>query len=144
MTSLLPIIKDILPIIMPSHVHVTKSTELDVATGQTDGMVRKGAIINKSSKVCASVMTAAPHTSSAVHHHGEQDTIVYAASGHGAIISDNGTKRQELSPGDFALIPAWTEHQEVNGGEEEVTWIITRSGSEPVVVNLKGWGEGTK
>ncbi|KAL2061342.1 hypothetical protein VTL71DRAFT_7615 [Oculimacula yallundae] len=168
MTSLLPIIKDILPIIMPSKVHVTKSTELDVATGQTDGMVRKGAIIKKSNKVCASVMTASPHTSSAIHHHGEQDTIVYAASGHGgtfpsylpishpslritsltslpqAIISDNGQTRQELSPGDFALIPAWTEHQEVNDGEEEVTWIITRSGSEPVVVNLKGWGEGTK
>ncbi|CZT44559.1 uncharacterized protein RSE6_04745 [Rhynchosporium secalis] len=129
---------------MPSQVHVTKSTELDVATGQTDGMVRKGAIIKKSDKVCASVMTASPHTSSAVHHHGEQDTIVYAASGHGAIISDNGKTRQELAPGDFALIPAWTEHQEVNDGEEEVTWIITRSGSEPVVVNLKGWGEGTK
>ncbi|KAH6720765.1 RmlC-like cupin domain-containing protein [Leptodontidium sp. MPI-SDFR-AT-0119] len=91
-----------------------------------------------------SVMTALPHTSSAIHHHGEQDTIVYAASGHGAIISDNGKTRQELAPGDFALIPAWTEHQEVNDGEEEVTWIITRSGGEPVVVNLKGWGKGTK
>ena len=73
-------------------------------------------------------MVAHPHTSSAVHHHGEQDTIVYAASGHGAVISDHGKTRQELSPGDFALIPAWTEHQEVNEGDEEVTWIITRSG----------------
>ncbi|XMA11865.1 hypothetical protein WAI453_004656 [Rhynchosporium graminicola] len=58
MTSLLPIIKDILPIIMPSQVHVTKSTELDIATGQTDGMVRKGAIVKKSDKVCASVHLA--------------------------------------------------------------------------------------
>ena len=49
------------------------------------------------------------------------DTIVYAASGHGAVISDNGKTRQELAPGDFALIPAWTEHQEVNEGDEEVT-----------------------
>ncbi len=49
------------------------------------------------------------------------DTIVYAASGHGAVISDNGKTRQELLPGDFALIPAWTEHQEVNDGDEEVT-----------------------
>jgi hypothetical protein len=37
------------------------------------------------------------------------------------VISDNGKIRQELSPGDFALIPAWTEHQEVNDGDEEVT-----------------------
>ena len=89
-------------------------------------------------------MIAHPKTASAVHHHGEQgqtlpsqplsrtppfqplayfttDTIVYAASGHGAVISDNGKTRQELSPGDFALIPAWTEHQEVNDGDEEVT-----------------------
>jgi gentisate 1,2-dioxygenase len=65
---------------------------------------------------------------------------VYARSGHGAIISEGGKKRQELSPGDFALIPAWTEHQEVNDGDEEVTWIITRSGGVPEVVNLEGWG----
>jgi uncharacterized RmlC-like cupin family protein len=49
-----------------------------------------------------------------------------------------------LAPGDFALIPAWTEHQEVNDGDEEVTWIITRSGGTPVVVNLEGWGLGEK
>ena len=58
------------------------------------------------------------------------------------MISEGGRKRQDLSPGDFALIPAWTEHQEVNEGDEEVTWIISRSGGTPVVVNLKGWGEG--
>jgi len=144
MSSLIPIIKDLIPIIMPSEVQVTKSTELDSGTGQTEGMIRKGAIVNKSDKICASVMIAKPHTSSAVHHHGEQDTIVYAASGHGAVISERGKKRQELSPGDFALIPAWTEHQEVNEGEEEVTWIITRSGGSPVVVNLEGWGGGEK
>lgn len=34
------------------------------------------------------------------------DTIVYAAQGHGVIVSGpNGSKKQELSPGDFALIP---------------------------------------
>lgn len=37
------------------------------------------------------------------------------------MISDNGKTRQELTPGDFALIPAWTEHQEVNDNDEEVT-----------------------
>lgn len=35
------------------------------------------------------------------------DTIVYAVSGQGAIVSENGKKRQELAPGDFALIPAY-------------------------------------
>lgn len=49
-------------------------------------------------------------------------------------------KRQDLAPGDFALIPAFAEHQEVNDGDEEVTWIITRSGRTPVVENLDSWG----
>lgn len=52
--SFLPIIKDLLPIVMPSSVQVTKSTELDAGTGQTEGMIRKGAIVNKSDKICAS------------------------------------------------------------------------------------------
>jgi hypothetical protein len=30
----------------------------------------------------------------------------------------------------------------VNEGEEDVTWVITRSGGEPTVVNLSGWGGG--
>jgi len=129
---------------MPGEVSVTKSTELSEGTGQTEGMVRKGAIVGKSDKICGTVMIAQPHTSSAIHHHGEQDTIVYSASGHGTIItnsSSSGEKRHNLSPGDFALIPAYVEHQEVNDGEEEVVWIITRSGGTPVVVNLEGWGE---
>jgi len=49
------------------------------------------------------------------------NTIVYAASRRGAVISDNGKTSQELSPGDFALIPVCTGHQEVNGGDDEVT-----------------------
>ena len=89
-------------------------------------------------------MIAQPHTSSAVHHHGEQDTVVYAVSGRGTIVSNDGQTRQDLSLGDFALIPAWAEHQECNDGDEEVTWIITRSGGTPVVVNLEGWGGNTK
>lgn len=86
-------------------------------------------------------MLAKPHSSSAVHHHGDQDTIVYAVRGHGTVISEGGKKRQDLSPGDFALIPAYAEHQEVNDGDEEVTWVITRSGRRPVVENLDGWGK---
>ena len=85
-------------------------------------------------------MIAKPHSASDIHHHGDQDTIVYAAKGRGTVVSEGGKKRQDLAPGDFALIPAYAEHQEVNDGEEEVVWIITRSGRTPEVVNLEGWG----
>ena len=89
-------------------------------------------------------MIATPHSASAVHHHGAQDTIVYCVRGNGAVISDSGQTKQTLSPGDFALIPAYAEHQEVNEGDEQVEWIITRSGRVPEVVNLENWAENTK
>ena len=57
------------------------------------------------------MMYAEPHTASAIHHHGEMDTIVYAVRGRGALVSDGGKKRQQLDPGDWALIPAFAEHQ---------------------------------
>ena len=125
---------------MAAPVQVTKASDLDDNTGQTGGMVRKGAIVDRAS-ICASVMTAEPHSTSAVHHHGNQDTIVYCLRGKGAIVSENGQKLQSLDPGDFALIPAFVEHQEVNYGDEEVEWIITRSGRSPIVENIEGWGK---
>ncbi|KAI9762905.1 MAG: hypothetical protein M1835_007963 [Candelina submexicana] len=106
-------------------VQITRSSELDAHTGgETGGMVRQGAIVDKSDRLCAS------------------DTIVYAASGYGSVVSGpNGSKRQNLAPGDFALIPAYVEHQEVNDGDEEVRWIICRSGRMPAVKNLEGWSK---
>ena len=62
-----------------------------------------------------------------------------ALRGKGVVISNKGQTRQEVSPGDFALIPTYVEHQEVNDGDDEVEWIITRNGSRPEVINLEGW-----
>ncbi|KAI1435904.1 RmlC-like cupin [Xylaria sp. CBS 124048] len=121
-------------------VHLTKGSSLQQSGGQTNGMVRSNAIVDKCDGICATSMQAAPHTASAVHHHGAQDTIVYAVRGKGAIVSENGTKRVDLDPGDFALIPAYMEHQEVNDGDEEVVWTIVRSGRVPEVNNLTDWG----
>lgn len=69
------------------------------------------------------------------------DTIVYAVSGHGTIVSNGGKDRQEMKAGDYALIPAYAEHQEANEGDEEVVWAIFRSpGGTPIVCNLEEWG----
>ncbi|ORY19812.1 RmlC-like cupin domain-containing protein [Clohesyomyces aquaticus] len=128
---------------MPGEVQVKKGSEISAPSGaQTEGMIRMNAITDMSDQLCGTVMVAKPHTASAVHHHGEEDTIVYAAKGHGTIVSgENGSKRQELVPGDFALIPAFAEHQEVNDSDEDVVWIITRGGRNPIVQNLEGWGK---
>ncbi|KAI0169390.1 RmlC-like cupin [Hypoxylon sp. FL1284] len=156
--SLLP---DILPMIMPSEVQITKASDLEAQrVGKDAPMIRQGAVIGKSDRMCATVLIAKPHCSSAVHHHGEQETIIYAASGKGMYVTvpygnlgaffehihniyagaDEEPKRHELSAGDFAFIPPWTEHQEINQTDENVVWILIRSGPEPVVVYLTGWG----
>ena len=70
-----------------------------------------------------------------------EDTVVYCVRGRGAVVSEGGNKRQVLENGDFALIPAHAEHQEVNDGDEEVEWIITRSGRFPIVENLQTWSK---
>lgn len=49
-----------------------------------------------------------------------------------------------LSQGDFAFIPAWTEHQARNDSPTEtVIWVVIRSGGSPVEVNLTDWGGET-
>lgn len=103
-------------------------------------MTRQAALVDLCPGICATRMIAQPHTSSDIHHHGEQDTVVFAMKGKGAVISEGGRKRDEVEEGDFVLIPAWMEHQEVNDSEEEVVWAIVRSGRTPEVVNLEGWG----
>lgn len=56
-----------------------------------------------------------------------------------------GNKRQDLSPGDWAIIPAFAEHQEANDGDEEVVWVIVRGpGGSPIVENLNNWGESKR
>ncbi|KAI8623911.1 RmlC-like cupin [Xylariaceae sp. FL1651] len=121
-------------------VYHTKGSSLKLSGGQTEGMIRSNAIVDKCNGICASSMLAKPHTASAVHHHGPQDTIVYAVKGKGTVVSEGGKKRVDLDPGDYALIPAYMEHQEVNDGDDEVVWTIVRSGRVPEVFNLTGWG----
>jgi uncharacterized RmlC-like cupin family protein len=66
-------------------------------------------------------------------------------SGNGVILSqpqgDNEEpERHEFGPGDFAFIPAWTEHQAVNDADTDFHLVITRSGGQPVEVSLTDWG----
>ncbi|KAI2469838.1 RmlC-like cupin [Annulohypoxylon bovei var. microspora] len=136
MSSFFSLLPDLLPMIMPSEVQITKASDLEAQRdGKDAAMIRQGAVIGKSDRMCAS------------------ETIIYAASGKGMYViipqrfllvtssgADEEPKRHELSPGDFAFVPPWTEHQEINETGENVVWILIRSGPEPVVVYLTGWG----
>ena len=73
------------------------------------------------------------------------DTIIYAASGKGVLVTNphddvEKLQRHELSAGDFAFVPPWTEHQELNETDEDVVWVLIRSGPHPVVVYMTDWG----
>ncbi|KZL70339.1 cupin domain-containing protein [Colletotrichum tofieldiae] len=146
MASLIPLINDLLPMIIPSSVSVTKASTLRAsdATLQPGSANEADAVVGKSDKLCASVLTLNAHATSAIRHHGEQDTVVYMASGTGLLLVSPGAgqdvKRHEMSTGDFAFIPSWTEHQMLNESDQDTVWVITRSGSQPVKVGLTDWG----
>ncbi|KAI3533846.1 cupin, partial [Colletotrichum filicis] len=128
MASLIPLINDLIPMIVPSSVSVTKATTLRPpnATLNPASANEADAVVSKSDKLCAS------------------DTILYMASGIGILLVSPGAgqdvKRHELSSGDFAFIPSWTEHQLLNESDQDTVWVITRSGSQPVTVGLTDWG----
>ncbi|KAK4121960.1 RmlC-like cupin [Parathielavia appendiculata] len=154
MASLLPLIQDILPMILPASVFVRKAADIlppEPQAREAEGgspvvrVVSGHAIVDKTDKMCASVLILKPGSSSAIRHHGEQETILYTVSGKGVLLSqpkgdEVEPQRHELGPGDFAFIPAWTEHQVVNEFEEaDLHLVLIRSGSQPVEVNLTDW-----
>lgn len=93
--------------------------------------------------------------------------MIYATSGHGVLLLsppvdavkalradlkgedpaplEEIPRRLELKAGDFAFIPAWTEHQIVNehSDQGDVTWVLMRIGTAPIQVDLDGWGGAT-
>jgi hypothetical protein len=71
MASLLPLIQDILPMILPSSIHITKASEVNPPSApaeraRTEGsddatvtavgprVIHKNAVVNKTDKICAS------------------------------------------------------------------------------------------
>lgn len=133
-----------------------------------NGVSLRDAIVHKSGSLCASVLTVKPQCSTVVFHNGEQEAIVYAVSGTAVLATlpedfdevdeydDNGSTSSStaarkppatatISAGDFAFIPAWTEHQVRNEApaapeSKDVVWVVVRNAREPTVVPLQGWG----
>ena len=124
-------------------VRITHSNQLDRNTPQSAGILRLAAInsdLSSSTHICGGVMIAQPHTASSVHHHGEQETIIYVLGGSGQVRWGRyGECSETVRPGDFVFIPAHLPHQELNPSSETVTWVVIRSGPQPLVVNLPGF-----
>jgi len=79
-----------------------------------------------------------PGARTGIHHHGEQQTIAYVLSGvcevRWGARGEHGARAQA---GDFIHVPAFLPHMEINPSESEsFYWVVVRSTSTPIVVNL--------
>jgi uncharacterized RmlC-like cupin family protein len=113
-------------------------------TAQTPGSHRVAAITREHgtpSSMWGGLFTVAAGGQTAIHHHGKQDTVVYALPGTAPIREFSAPAQ----PGDFVYVPAYLPHKEINLSEDaEFTWVVVRSTPQPIVVNLpdEHWSGG--
>jgi uncharacterized RmlC-like cupin family protein len=124
-----------------STISVVHPTELSSETQQTSGSLRMAAIaaINRiASSLWAGIFVVEPSTKTGIHHHGEQDTVVYVLEGEARVRWGNvGEHSATVRAGDFLHVPSWLPHQEINPSKEHpFRWVVVRSTPEPIVVNL--------
>ena len=137
-----------------SSLHSTSATirvihpqEQSVETLQTPGSLRMSAISAEHgilSQLWAGIFVVEPSARTGIHHHGEQDTVVYVLEGEAVVRwGEAGEQSVTVRAGDFLHVPAWVPHQEVNPSKAKpFRWVVVRSTSEPIVVNLPDdyWG----
>jgi uncharacterized RmlC-like cupin family protein len=128
-----------------AKISVVRAEEMQGATAQTPGSVRMEALPGRAgvaSGLWAGTFRVEPGAGTGIHHHGEQETVVYVLEGEAEVRwGDRGESSARVRAGDFLHVPAWLVHREVNAsGTEAFRWVVVRSSAEPVVVNLP---EGT-
>jgi len=122
-------------------IRVVSPKQLDSSTAQTPGSLRLAAVHSGAgiqSPIWGGLFRVEPRARTGIHHHGEQDTIVYVLSGSSYVRwGERGEFNATAQAGDFLYVPAWLPHQEINpSGEVPFQWVVVRSTSEPIVVNL--------
>ena len=126
---------------------VVRAEELQPAARQTPGSKRLAAIPGAQgvgAGMWAGTFLVEPGARTGIHHHGEQETVVYVLEGEAEVRwGARGESSATVRAGDFLHVPAWVVHQELNASEEKpFRWVVVRSSAEPVVVNLPEdvWG----
>lgn len=122
-------------------ISVIHPAEFSRNTAQTSGATRMSAISSEQgvmSSQWGGIFVVEPLAQTGIHHHGEQETIVYVLEGEAVVRwGDNGERSTVVRPGDFLHVPARLPHQELNRSEHQpFRWVVVRSTSEPIVVNL--------
>jgi uncharacterized RmlC-like cupin family protein len=124
-----------------SAIRVVRPAELSSETQQTSGSLRMSAIAAMNgivSSLWAGIFVVEPSVKTGIHHHGEQDTVVYVLEGEAYVRWGNfGEHSVVVREGDFLHVPSWLPHQELNPSKENsFRWVVVRSTPEPIVVNL--------
>jgi len=124
-----------------SMISVVHPAGFSSETQQTPGSLRMSAIAAMNgiaSSQWAGIFVVEPSGQTGIHHHGEQDTIVYVLEGEACIRWGHfGEHSTAVGAGDFLHVPSWLPHQELNPSEEHpFRWVVVRSTPEPIVVNL--------
>jgi uncharacterized RmlC-like cupin family protein len=122
-------------------VRVVPADALDDRTAQTPGMHRAAAVGGRTgaSGLWAGTVVIEPDARTGAHHHGELESVIYVVSGRarmrwGARLEFTA----EAGPGAFIFVPPHVPHQELNASATEpLHCVVTRTGLEPVVVNLE-------
>ncbi|MCI2422923.1 cupin domain-containing protein [Saccharopolyspora sp. K220] len=127
--------------ISAKHVRIVHRQALEGDTPQTSGLVREVAFDARNpdaDHLSAFRSTVKPGAATGAHHHGDQETVLYIISGTARFRwGDRLEHFAEAGPGDFVFVPAHIVHQEINASaESETVWVVVRSGTDPIVVNL--------
>jgi uncharacterized RmlC-like cupin family protein len=122
-------------------IRIVQAQELNSETRQTPGSLRMAAISaanGVSTSLWAGTFVVEPSAKTSIHHHGQQDTVVYVLEGEALVRWGNhGEQAATVRAGDFLHVPAWLPHQELNPSTDEpFRWVVVRSTPEPIVVNL--------
>ena len=122
-------------------ISVVHPAEMSSETQQTPGSLRLSAIAAMHgivSSLWAGVFVVEPLAKTGIHHHGEQDTVVYVLEGEACVRWGNvGEHLATVRAGDFLHVPSWLPHQEINPSKaHSFRWVVVRSTPEPIVVNL--------
>ena len=124
-----------------STISVVRPNEMSNQTQQTSGSLRMSAISamnDIASSLWAGIFVVEPLVKTGIHHHGEQDTVVYVLEGEARVRwGQSGESWATVRAGDFLHVPRWLPHQEFNPSKDvPFRWVVVRSTPEPIVVNL--------
>ncbi|MFZ2139924.1 MAG: cupin domain-containing protein [Xanthobacteraceae bacterium] len=122
-------------------IRVVSPAEFDEGTAQTPGSVRLAAVapqLGIESALWGGLFEVEPAARTGIHHHGEQQTIAYVLSGLCEVRwGARGEYSASAKAGDFIHVPAFLPHMEINPSvSEPFRWVVVRSTSTPIVVNL--------